>query len=176
MKPVKNLNNGFSSITYQVYGTMWYVQQMSKIKYQMQFKTMTAWCSTLNDKQDNGIPLNVQHFCTKGEHCCTTGISTEYRYSHDVNLALKRLYAKGYKHWHRLQNLAASLSPPFVLQLCGISPLSCSNLLPSSEIVVYVSMGYKASIHMAQHKHKKHTHLHTYIHEKSARRVLGLIK
>jgi hypothetical protein len=139
-------------------------------------KKKTAWCSTFNDKQDNGIPLNVHHFCTKGGHCCTMGISTEYCYSNGINLAFKRLYAKGYKHWHRLQNLAASLSLPFVLQLCGISPLSCSNLLSSSEITVYVSMGYKASTHMAQHKHKNHTHLHTYIHEKSAHRVLGHIK
>jgi hypothetical protein len=117
-------------------------------------------------QQDNDIPFNVHHFCTQGVQCSTMGISTEYRYSHDINLAFKRLYAKGYKHWHRLQNLAASLSPPFVLQLCGISSLSCSNLLPSSEIMVYVSMGYKASIHTAQHKHKKHTltYIHTYIH------------
>jgi hypothetical protein len=154
MKCVRNPNNGFSSTTYQVCGTMWYNRCLrSSIKCSS--KTMTAWCSTINDKQDDGIPLNVHHFCTKGEHCCTTGISIEYHY-----LAFKRLYTKGHKHWHRLQNLAATLSPPFVLQLCGISPLSCSNLLRSSEITVYsyVSTGYKGLHTHGIAQTKKHTH------------------
>jgi hypothetical protein len=72
----------------------------------------------------------------------------------------KRLYVKGYKHWHRLQNPAASLSP-HVLQLCGISPLSCSHLLPRSDITVYDCMGTRPPY--TQHSTNTKT-THTYIH------------
>lgn len=137
------------------------VQQCSKIKYQTQFKTMTASCSTLNYEQDNGILLNVHNFCTKGEHCYTEGISAEYHYSHDIHLAFIRLYAKGYKHWQRPQNLAASLSPPPVLQLCGINPMSCSNLIPKSEITVCDFMGQRPPYKQHSTNTKKHTHIHT---------------